>query len=232
MSKIKENVHENIPKSQKIVNIVAIVLCVLLIPILVMNCVLIIKDIVNPNEVPSIFGKTPLIVLTESMDPDIKAGDLIICNKIDADDVNIDDVISFFDPEGNGSSIITHKVYDIEIDEKTGDRSFRTYGINNNTKDFAPVPEENLVGIWTGARFWQLGRILLFTQSIPGILICIFLPVGAFVAYEIIRRKKQDAEKQEDIDKLKAELEAMKAAQAPAAEESQPEEKETADSQK
>ena len=60
MSKTKENVQDNIPKSQKIVNIVAIVICVLLIPILIMNCVLIIKDIVNPNEVPSIFGKTPL----------------------------------------------------------------------------------------------------------------------------------------------------------------------------
>ena len=219
MSKTKENVQDNIPKSQKIVNIVAIVICVLLIPILIMNCVLIIKDIVNPNEVPSIFGKTPLIVLTESMEPDIKAGDLIVCDKIEADDVDIGDVISFFDPEGNGSTIITHKVYDIEIDEKTGDRSFRTYGINNNTKDFAPVPEENLVGIWNGTRFWQLGRIVLFTQSIPGILICIFLPVGAFVAYELIKRRKQDEKKQDDIDKLKAELEAMKAAQAPKAEE-------------
>ena len=201
----------SISKSEKIINIVAIVLCVLLLPILVMNCVLIVKDMIHPNEVSDIFGNIPLIVRTESMEPDIMGGDLIFCKKIDPDDVRIDDVISFFDPDGDGTTIITHKVYDIEIDDETGERAFRTYGINNNTKDWLPVPEENVVGIWQGTRFWQLGAILLFTQSIPGILICVILPIGALVVYEVLRRRKQDAKKQDDIEKLKAELEAMKA---------------------
>jgi len=232
MSDVKENVKKQIPTSQKIINIVMIVVCVLLVFILLMNCILIISDMLNPNGVPRIFKRTPLIVLTESMEPDIKAGDLIICKSIEAADVKIGDVISYFDPEGDGSTIITHKVYDIEIDDKTGNRFFRTYGINNNAKDFMPVPEENLVGIWNGARFWQLGRILLFVQSIPGILICVILPFGAFIAYEIIRRKKQDAAKQDDIDKLKAELEAMKAAQQTTSEDDkEPETKDTAESE-
>ncbi|MBQ4135842.1 MAG: signal peptidase I [Clostridia bacterium] len=232
MSDVKENVKKQIPTSQKIINIVMIVVCVLLVFILLMNCILIISDMLNPNGVPRIFKRTPLIVLTESMEPDIKAGDLIICKSIEATDVKIGDVISYFDPEGDGSTIITHKVYDIEIDDKTGNRFFRTYGINNNAKDFMPVPEENLVGIWNGARFWQLGRILLFVQSIPGILICVILPFGAFIAYEIIRRKKQDAAKQDDIDKLKAELEAMKAAQQTTSEDAkEPETKDTAESE-
>jgi signal peptidase len=153
------------------------------------------------------------------MEPDIMAGDLIFCKKIDPDDVRIDDVISFFDPDGDGQTIITHKVYDIEIDEKTGERAFRTYGINNNTKDWLPVPEENVVGIWNGTRFWQLGAILLFTQSIPGILVCVILPIAALVVYELLRRRKQDAKKQDDIEKLKAELEAMKAGNAAPSEE-------------
>ena len=213
---------QNLTKSEKIVNIVAIVLCVILIPVLIMNCVLIIKDIANPDEVPSIFGNIPLIVLTESMEPDIMSGDLIICREIDPEDVEVDDVISYFDPEGKGTTIVTHKVIAKEINPETGEISFRTRGINNNVDDRLSVPEENVVGIWNGARFWQLGRVLLFTQTLPGILLCVILPVGAFAAIEIIRRKKQDDEKQDDIEKLKAELEAMKAAQSSAEQTSAP----------
>ena len=199
----KTNNADEISTSQKVVNIVAIVLCVILIPILVMNCILIVKGLISPNEVPSIFGRIPLIVLTESMDPEIKSGDLIICDE--------GDVISFFDPDGNGSTIVTHRIIEVITDTKTGELSFRTKGDNNNIEDRLSVPDENIVGIWSEIRFWQLGSVLLFTQSPIGIILCIFLPVAAFAAYEIIKRRKQDKEKQSDIDKLKAELEAMKA---------------------
>ena len=70
-------------KAKIILNVVAIVLCVILLPILVFNCILIIKGMLNPDEVPSIGNSIPLIVVTESMDPTIKAGDLIICKEID-----------------------------------------------------------------------------------------------------------------------------------------------------
>ena len=66
-------------KAKIILNVVAIVLCVILLPILVFNCILIIKGMLNPDEVPSIGNSIPLIVVTESMYPTIKAGDLIIC---------------------------------------------------------------------------------------------------------------------------------------------------------
>lgn len=207
----KTNNADEISTSQKVVNIVAIVLCVILIPILVMNCILIVKGLISPNEVPSIFGRIPLIVLTESMDPEIKSGDLIICDEVDPKELNEGDVISFFDPDGNGSTIVTHRIIGVITDTKTGELSFRTKGDNNNIEDRLSVPDENIVGIWSEIRFWQLGSVLLFTQSPIGIILCIFLPVAAFAAYEIIKRRKQDKEKQSDIDKLKAELEAMKA---------------------
>ena len=208
----------NLSTAQKVVNIVAIVLCVILIPILVMNCVLIVKGLISPNEVPSIFGKIPLIVLTESMDPEIKSGDLIICDEVDPADLRDGDVISFFDPDGSGSSIVTHRIIEVITDTKTGELSFRTKGDNNNIEDRLSVPDENVVGVWGGLHFWQLGRVLLFTQSTLGVILLIIIPVALFAAYEIIKRRKQDKEKQSDIDQLKAELEAMKAAQASAPE--------------
>lgn len=192
-----------------IVNVIGIILCVILIPILFINCFLIVKGIANKNEVPSIGGNAPLIVLTGSMDPTIKAGDLIVTKKVDAKDVKVDDVISFFDPEGNGSSIVTHRVIGIEIDETSGEIFFRTQGDNNDIADMTPVSEKNLVGRWEGTRFWGLGYVVLFTQSTVGIIVIIAVIVAGIFVYMMIRKRIQDKE----TDSLKAELAALKAAQ-------------------
>lgn len=198
-------------KTRVIVNAIGIALCVILLPILIMNCILIVKGMVNPNEVPSIGGRIPLIVLTGSMEDTIKKGDLIICKKIDAKDVKKDDVISFFDPEGNGSSVVTHRVTRVDVDEETGKISFRVQGDNNNLEDRLSVPAENLVGIWIeDARIGLLGYVVVFTQSTWGLIVCIFLPIGLFVGVEVWQRHKKDKSKQSEVDALKAELEALK----------------------
>ena len=98
--------------THRILTIVGIVLCVILVPILIVNCILIVKSFVS-DDVPSIGGKMPLIVLTDSMYPLIQSGDVIICNTADPKNIKKDDVISFFDPAGNGSSIVTHRVVEV-----------------------------------------------------------------------------------------------------------------------
>ena len=201
-------------KKQKVSTIVGIVLCVILIPILVINCTLIIKSLVS-DDVPSLGGRVPLIVLTESMEPDIKAGDLIICRVPTAEDIkNIknDTVISFFDPAGNGTSIVTHAVYG-EPFEKDGKLYFYTKGTNNNTEDRLPVCEDSIVGIYHGTRFPIIGNIAMFMQSTAGLIICIFVPLGARVAYEFMRKSKQEKSKENDIEALMAELKALKESQ-------------------
>ena len=200
-------------KKQKVLNIVGIALCVILIPILIMNCVLIVKGLVNEKEVPGLFGRTPLIVLTDSMYPEIKSGDIIICKDISPEDVKVGDVISFFDPaDKNGVAVVTHRVIEIITDD--GELYFRTKGDNNNTDDKIAVPAENLVGLWTETRFAGLGHVALFMQSTWGLIVCIFLPLALFVGYEIFRRRKQDTKQQSDMDALMAELAALKAQQA------------------
>ena len=81
---------------RRVLNIVAIVICVILTPILILNCTLIIQSVVNKEKVPSIGKYIPLIVLTDSMYPNIKSGDLIICEKAAIEDIKEKSVISFF----------------------------------------------------------------------------------------------------------------------------------------
>ena len=59
-------------------------MCIILIPILLINITLIAKSFINKDEVPSIGGVLP-IVLTDSMHPKIESGDLIICHTAEAE---------------------------------------------------------------------------------------------------------------------------------------------------
>ena len=197
--------------THRVLTIVGTVLCVILIPILLINITLIAKSFINKDEVPSIGGTLPLIVLTDSMHPEIDSGDLIICNTAEAEDIKVNDIISFFDPAGNGTSIVTHRV--IEIVEEDGEIFFRTRGDNNNTEDKELVPAENLVGVYK-MRIAGAGHIAMFMQSTAGLIICVVLPIILLVGYDIIRRRIYEKNKTEDTDALLAELEALKAEKA------------------
>ena len=188
------------------------VLCVLLVPILILNCTLLVKSIVNKEEVPNVAGIMPMIVLTDSMHPQIEKGDLIICSTIDAEDVQVGDVISFYDPSGNSTAVVTHQV--IEIIEEEGILSFRTKGINNNTEDRKAVPAENVIAEYTGIRIPGAGHIAVFMQSSTGLLVCVLLPIILLVGYDFMRRKIYEKKKGDDMAALMAELEALKAANA------------------
>ena len=203
---------KTVSKTQKVLTAIGIALCVILIPILIVNCTLIVKSFLNKDEVPDFGGYLPLIVLTDSMYPDIKSGDLIICKTIDPNDVKKDMVISFFDTEGTGTAVVTHKV--VEVIEQDGKRSFRTAGINNNTEDRLPVPAENLVGEYTEIRFGGVGNVALFMQTTAGLVICVLVPIVLFVGYDLIRSRKYEKTKNDDVAALMAELEALKAANA------------------
>lgn len=196
----------------KVLTVIGWVLCILLIPILIVNCTLLVKSFVNKDAVPDFAGALPLIVLTDSMYPDIQSGDLIICQTIDAEDLEVGDVISFYDPASSSSAVVTHMV--IEIIDENGMLSFRTKGINNNTEDRLPVPAEKVIAEYTGIRIPGAGNLAIFMQSTAGLLVCVILPIIVFVGYDVIRRRLYEKKKGDDMAALMAELEALKAANA------------------
>ena len=118
----------------KVSLIIGIVLCVILVPILIMNCALIVVGFTQPDRPPSLFGYTPMIVLTDSMDPLIAEGDIIIAKTCDPNSVKVGDVISFFDPSSPTDAILTHRV--IAIEEIDGVRYATTAGDNNANTDY------------------------------------------------------------------------------------------------
>ena len=166
---------EKASTAHKTLTIVGIVLCILLIPILLINLTLIAKSYINKDDVPNIGGTTPLIVLTDSMYPIIESGDLIICQGAEPEEIQVGDVIAFFDPAGNGTTIVTHRV--IEVTEQNGELAWRTKGDNNNTEDRLAVTADKLVAVYEGTRIPSFGNVALFMQSTPGLIVCVVCPI-------------------------------------------------------
>lgn len=195
----------------RIGTVIGAILCMILAPILVINMTLIIRSLTNPNKVPSIGHFFPLIVLTDSMYPEIQSGDLILCRTAEPENIAVGDVIAFFDPAGNGTSIVTHKV--MEITEKDGSLAWKTKGIANNAEDRDPVPAKNLVGVYR-SRIPGLGNVVLFMQTTTGLIVCVVCPVLLLVGWDILRRQKYEKRKQADTDALLRELEELRAQKA------------------
>ena len=205
------NKNKKADSKQKLLTIIGLILCVILLPVLLINLTLIAKSYINADEVPSVGGKFPMIVLTDSMYPVIESGDLIICNTADADEIRVDDVISFYDPMGSGTSVVTHRV--LEVVDEGGKISFRTKGDNNNAEDTALVPAENLIGIYK-SRIPKVGHVAMFMQTTPGLIVCCVCPILLLVGYDVLRRRKLEKSQKQDTDALLKELEALRAMKA------------------
>ena len=191
----------------KALTVIGTILCIILIPVLIINCILIVKSFTS-EEVPSVAGTLPLIVLTDSMYPVIESGDLIICHTAEPEEISVGDVIAFFDPAGNGSTIVTHRVQ--EVAEQGGQIAWRTKGDNNNTEDRLLVTGDKLVAVYEGTRLDGFGNVALFMQTTPGLIVCVVCPILLLVGYDMVRRKMYEKANKKDTDQLLAELEELR----------------------
>lgn len=207
--KLKTETKEKSSIGHRIWTVIGIILCTILIPILIINCILLLKSKFNQKAVPDVGGIFPLIVLTDSMSPEFEGGDLIICKTADADSIKVGDVIAFFDPAGNGSTVVTHRVVEITTDAD-GNPAWRTKGDANNTEDQDLVPFDNLVGKWSSIRFAGMGKVAMFMQTSTGLIVCVVIPLVLLVGYDIIRRRMYDRKHTEDTEALKKELEELR----------------------
>ena len=149
-----------------------------------------------------------MIILTDSMEPVFSSGDLIICHTAEAKDEKKGDIICFYDPAGNGTTTVTHRVAKVTKD-KSGEIAWKTKGDANNTADSTLVPAKNLVGVYD-RHFAGVGNAAMFLQTTQGLIICVICPIILLVAYDIIRRRMYEKSKKKDTDALMAELEELR----------------------
>ena len=194
--KDREDEAEKTSVLHRVLSIVGIVISALILPILILNIVFLVQSYLHPDEVPGIFGITPMVVVTDSMDPTIAAGDMIVDRKIDPADIKVGDIISFFDPTRvDNDVVITHRV--MKIYEASGKRTFETKGDANNVTDPIPVSADKIVGIYRKT-IPVIGEVVLFMKTPVGVFCTVILPILLIIAYDLIRKRIYE-KRQEDF---------------------------------
>ena len=88
--------------------------------------------------IPIIFGIKPFVVLSGSMEKEIKTGSIVYVNSnIKVEDIKVGDIIAFSINNGHA----THRVISIN-----DNRTFTTKGDANQTEDLTQVKFENYMG--------------------------------------------------------------------------------------
>jgi len=176
-------------------NWVMFIACLILIPALLINLYIIYQAKTNEDEVPSILGYKPFIVLSGSMETEIHRGDLIIVKEIEPSELVLEDVIAFRD---NEETITTHRI--IEIVERDGITYFITKGDNNTSQDQNLVEFEDVEGIYIG-RIPGVGTIMnSLAEPTTIIILGLGITVIFIIGYSISNKKLKEEERREFLE--------------------------------
>ncbi len=129
-------------------------------------------------------------VLTGSMEDVYPRGSLIITRSVDPEELKIGDDITYMVSE---TTSITHRIIEItENYQSTGERGFRTKGVNNKEADKELVAAANVVGkVVFSSKF--LGDLANFVKSNWPILIFVLIVIIALITF-----LKWNAKREED----------------------------------
>lgn len=131
-------------------------------------------------DVPMIGGYSALIVLTGSMEPTIKAGEVIVIHE--EDEYEIGDILTYRE----GNILVTHRIID-----KT-ETTYTTRGDANNTNDPA-ISKKTAVGK-TVFHIPYIGTFILFIQTPVGLFCVLAILIALKVMYTMLRTKQEDLE--------------------------------------
>ena len=125
----------------------------------------------DDNGVTRVADRPVLTVLSDSMTPTFKAGDIVIEESVAgrADDLPVGTVITF--QAANG--LVTHRI--VAVEKRNGGTAYRTQGDANNMVDATLVEPTDVVGTYSW-RIPSAGYVLDAVQTPRGLTIAILVP--------------------------------------------------------
>lgn len=133
---------------------------------------------------PYLVGGSSFTVMSGSMTPAIRTGDVVVESRLAARDANVGDVVTFRDPEGS-HRLITHRVRRLRLGAN-GIVSLVTKGDDANAVQRWSVPADGSIGL-VRLRIPFLGYALWGTRQPLGRFLLVILPVLLLSATELRR---------------------------------------------
>lgn len=182
-------------KVKRIGGIVANVVIWLFVVFSILVTVLVFAAQGNADGIPELFGKTLITVETDSMEPNIRRGSLVVLTKLEPGEIyelSKNDIITYRSPvdlngDGKAGDINTHRI----ISNDTENFYFVTKGDNNTLADNEGdkpyvVKYTDVIGTCKESDAIRgIGGVIGFLRSSVGFFVCIVLPLILFFLYEL-----------------------------------------------
>ena len=147
--------------------------------------------------VPGLVGaEASYVVNSDSMSPEIQAGDLVVVSGTDASALSAGTVVTYR-AAATSDTIITHRIVDVE--ETDAGTRYRTKGDANEEADPSLVAPTDVIGtLWFSVPL--VGHLVAFANTKLGLLALVVVPAGALVASELYAFYADAYEAESDAD--------------------------------
>ena len=171
--------------SKKWKKIVGGVLTAILIVVLVICVVTVIR--VKSSKKPFMFGYATYFVVSGSMDPTIKVGEIILVEKVqNPEDLKKDDIITYVGREGTfAGKVVTHRI----VSEGVQDGKITTCGDANHGVADPPIVFEQVIGRYVKTSMFLTTVYKAFTSK-WGFLFIVFIPLMILLVVQIVNFRR------------------------------------------
>lgn len=179
-------------------------------------CTALFSTVVDRNK-GDIFGIRFYIVTGDSMslsennkdlDVHFNAGDIVAIKSVkDKTALESGDIIAFLsmNPDQSYGKVVTHMIRDREEDAQGRLLGYVTFGTNTGEDDRVRVAPSYVIGEYAG-KIPLIGHVFGFIQTLPGFIVCIFLPLTLLIMYNVVSVVRLSYQyKQEQAEALEAE---------------------------
>ena len=177
--------------------IIEILTCILLLVIFV-STIILTDSLIHKDKIPSFFGWKPFIVLSGSIENEIKTGDMVFVKETNPNDLNENDIMAF---KTNNNTVIIHKIAK-KIVTKDGEIHFLTKDEKNNVDNQNYVLENQIEGIYK-FRIAKLGKIAIELQKPVYMVIAISIPLVYLAILQYIELKNKEKLKKQRKERTK-----------------------------
>lgn len=192
-------------RNNKALKIIGNILYYLLVIFIVLILLVVILQRVTKNNA-SIGGIRIFNIVTESMVPEYKVGDILISKSTSLDKIKVgDDIVYLGNKDTFTGKVVTHRVIDIEKNED-GTYLFHTKGIANTVED--PVVSGSQIYGVIIYKTVILSFISKIINNLYGFYFLIFTPLTILIVVKIIKiyqERKYDEESEDEEEDISEE---------------------------
>jgi len=171
-------------KENKILGIILKVIKVCFAIMMVTFILMVLLQRVSDNRV-SLFNLRIFTVVSGSMEPKYKIGDVLISMETKPEDIKVGDTISYIGERGTvAGKIITHQVESIDKD-LNNKYVFHTKGLANDISDIYPVTEDQVYGVVV-YKVFLLSLVYKVIGTTWGLFVFVVIPLLYIVGSEMI----------------------------------------------